>query len=212
MQLWDDISFWEYQPTESQLMAEYIMGENFLGVANAHEYLSVQFKEMEPLAEVPWTKEELMGKYAWLLGAVPAISLADLRKREPSFFEDNAWYQTHAFALNPGRAGWHMISKVPVGDLTTCHYLLSSQTLVYLLLLASKMYIYCHRIRAPIFGNCLFLSSDADDFGYRVGVRYYEGKLSIQSYFKDKESEEGFIKGMAVGKRPCPPRRIIAAA
>lgn len=104
----------------SQQQARKIMGENFLGIAEAIRFFGVSptNRQLADLAKVPFPEELLwFVKDTHILAAVFPVSVREMmRWHEPLFSASTAKRKGDGFAYEKGALGWQLVRKTPVPD------------------------------------------------------------------------------------------------
>ena len=104
----------KYIQTESQIDAQAIMGNNYLGPEVAIKHFNVFFTctELQSLTNVPFSGERLEKcKDTHFLIAIPSLTIVDMLNHYPSFFVENYWYKYNPFANVCAISAWYLINK-----------------------------------------------------------------------------------------------------
>lgn len=113
----------EVTTNQQQRLAREIMGKNFFGIEEAvkHFGVSPSRKQLDYLAEIPWSEEVLeFHKDTHILVAVFPMSILDIGVNARKLFypHKDPWYKKRAFAKHKGEASWRLVRKTPIPNST----------------------------------------------------------------------------------------------
>jgi len=116
----------EDQPTSGSVtygLAQQIMGNNFLTLANVGEKFGVTFDREQRLSlmeKVPFSAGTLQAcKDTHILFPGYPLSIMDIKRlvkdqRPPFFWEEQNWYDENMFANEQVQSRWHLLKKEPL--------------------------------------------------------------------------------------------------